>query len=124
MITTTSPQRIFRGDIYFVAPTQTTGSEMCGGRPAIVVSDNALNTTSTVIQVVYLTTAEKKKSVTHVSIRSSPKPSTALCEQVHSVSKERVGKFYGVCTPLEMQNVDLAVKYGLGLAVPPHIRNN
>jgi hypothetical protein len=34
--------------------------------------------------------------------------STVLCEQIHTVAVERIGKYIGVCTAQEMQNIDIA----------------
>lgn len=41
------------------------------------------------------------------------KPSVALCEQVTSVSYERLGDYVGRCTDLEMQMVDTAIAISL-----------
>ena len=104
-----------RGEIYYIEPAVVTGSEMRGGRPAIVVSNNHGNNHSKVVEVVYLTTSPKSELPTHVQIKSAPQLSTALCEQISTVSYERVGRLAGVCTRAEMSAVDKAMMVSLGV---------
>ena len=104
-----------RGDIYYIhkdyAPY---GSEQQPGRPAIIVSNNKCNASSSVVEIVFLTTKQKKPLPTHVEIRANY-ISTALCEQVHSVDIDRVGTYMCSCTKEEMDQVDKALKISLGL---------
>lgn len=46
---------INRGDIFYVNPSETVGSEQRSGRPAIIVSNPLCNEHSPVVEVVYLT---------------------------------------------------------------------
>lgn len=107
-----------RGDIVFIKNDveKVTGSEQGYSRPAIVVSNNACNKHSPVIEVVYTTTSRTKHRLpTHVFITSTPKPSIALCEAVFSVDKSRIDRILGHCTGWEMNKVDYALKISLGL---------
>ena len=55
---------IKRGDIFYITddPNRPAiGAEIWSDRPAIIVSNNVLNRTSKAIQIVYLSTSEKKK---------------------------------------------------------------
>lgn len=104
-----------RGEIYYIAPRETVGSEVKKARPAVVVSNDALNATSGVVEVVYLTTQPKKEMPTHVCIRSTGVQSTVLCENIDHVSKLLVGDFLGRCTPEEMMSIDDALLVSLGL---------
>lgn len=52
---------------------------------------------------------------THVTVRSTGRPSTVLCEQVYSVSTERIGTYIGECTDKEMENIDIALMISLQL---------
>lgn len=107
---------IERGDIFYVeSDYQTVGSEQRAGRPAIIVSNDTANKNSPVVEIVYLTTQDKNDQPTHVEIRSSTKPSTALCEQIDSVSKTRLGDYMATCTQNEMMNIDIALAISLGL---------
>lgn len=106
---------INRGDIFYVDYFPTVGSEQRGGRPAIVVSNNKNNENSETIEVVYLTTQPKADLPTHVIVRGTGTKSTALCEQVHTISTDRLGDFKGECSTDEMQMIDCALAISLGL---------
>lgn len=109
-----------RGEIYYVersSSVSASGSEMYAGRPAIIVSNEKNNANSSVFEVVYLTTQPKQDLPTHVSIRSAKRNSIALCEQVTSVSEERIGDYIGVCTDTEMQQIDIALAISLGIDI-------
>lgn len=111
---------IKRGEIFYIGSGyQEIGSEQRAGRPAVVVSNNMANEHSKVVEIVYLTTQPKVELPTHIDIRSASKPSIALCEQICSVSKDRVGDFIGKCTEYEMKMIDAALLISLGIEVPP-----
>lgn len=62
-----------------------------------------------------MTTQPKKDLPTHVTVRSTGKISTVLCEQVYSVSTERIGSYIGQCTDKEMEEIDIALMISLQL---------
>lgn len=108
-----------RGEVYYIERAgESSGSEQFAGRPAIVVSNDRNNEYSSTLEVVYLTTQPKTDLPTHVDIRSTKKNSIALCEQVHSVSVQRVGDYISTCTDYEMQMVDAALMISLALDYP------
>jgi mRNA interferase MazF len=106
---------IYRGEMFYVFPRECTGSEQQSGRPAIVVSNDINNAKSSVVEVVYLTAQEKNYIPTHVGIKSAPRESIALCEQIHSVSIDRLGDYVGRVTQQEMQMIDVALLVSLQL---------
>lgn len=107
---------IKRGDIYYVEYAPTVGSEQHSGRPAIVVSNDTNNKFSEVVEVVYMTAQAKGEHLpTHVAIRGLTKPSTALCEQITTVAKSRLGNLAGLCTDEEMAMIDRALAISLGI---------
>lgn len=109
-------KNIKRGDIYYIYKTgETSGSVQQAGRPAVVVSNDAANASSNVVEMVFLTTQPKKTLPTHVCIRSTKRVSTALCEQISSISLERVGEYVCSCTEQEMQMIDIALLISLGI---------
>ena len=105
-----------RGEIYYVSIAPQTGCEIQAGRPAIIVSNHRSNATSDVLEVVYLTTRPKKDLPTHVRITSTGRDSTALCEQISSVSRSRFGNYVGYCSDEEMQLLERALMISLGIA--------
>ena len=115
---------IKRGDIYYVERSQyaqSTGSEQWPGRPAIIVSNDKNNEFSQTVEVVYLTTRPKADLPTHIDIRSSRLPSVALCEQVTSVSVDRIGSWFAHCTDQEMQMIDAALAISLDIDCEPQV---
>ena len=115
---------IKRGQIYYVARGYATGSEMRAGRPGIIVSNDAANAHSPVVEVVYTTTQPKADLPTHVTIRSLERESTALCEQISSVSIDRLGRRVGEVTAEEMQSLEIAMLISLGIQMErpkPHL---
>lgn len=111
----TATKDIRRGDIFYVYKFATEGSEQETGRPAVVVSNPSINRNSKVVEVVYLTTQPKKDMSTHAYIISSGCPSTALCEQISSVSIDKLGDWIGSCSPAEMHDIDMACLASLGI---------
>lgn len=110
---------IKRGDIFYIEPYYTVGSEQHAGRPAIIVSNDANNRYSGTYEAVYLTTKEKTTLPTHVKIASAPLESTALCEQIDTISDERIGDRCGRATDDEMWKIDKALAVSIGIANKP-----
>lgn len=93
---------IRRGEIFYIARGgATNGSEQFADRPAVVVSNDENNKHSGVIEVVYMTTQPKTDLPTHVTVRSTGRLSTVLCEQV---------------SEQEMKNIDIALMISLQLS--------
>lgn len=113
---------IKRGDIFFVEYGKyqfdfpVMGREQ--SRPAIIVSNDKGNMFSSSVEIVYLTTQEKKPLPTHCNVLCRT-PSTALCEQVYTVPKDRLGDFIRTCTDREMKAIDECLKVSLGLSDEP-----
>lgn len=106
---------IYRGDIFYIENKYDSyGSEQREGRPALVVSNNTGNHFSEIVSVVWLTTVEKKPLPTHCEVMSRV-PSIALCEQVITVSQNRLGSYIRTATDAEMKEVDKCLLIALGL---------
>lgn len=108
--------KYYRGQIYYVYPKEYTGCEQGGGRPAVIVSNDVGNEFSSVVEVVFLTTREKKPLPTHVAINSAKYPSTALCEQIDSVDKERIGDYINEVSQAELKNIERALLVSLDIS--------
>lgn len=110
-------QQYRRGEIYYInnASKEHVGSEMKKDRPAVIVSCDANNKHSDVLEVVFLTSAPKKDLPTHVTIMSTGRKSEALCEQPTPVSVERINNFVGKASEKEMEQIDTALLIGLGI---------
>ena len=105
----------YRGDIFYVHKLGgTVGTEQEAGRPAVIVSNNLGNKSSNSVTVVYLTTQDKKPLQTHCEVIASIQ-STAMCETVTTVSKERLGNYVRTCSEREMKRIDECLMFALGL---------
>lgn len=109
----------YRGDIFYVKKglSGTFGVEQDAGRPAVIVSNNTGNKYAGQVEVVYLTTSEKKPMPTHVPVMCHM-PSIALCESVFTVDKRRLGEYIRCCSAQEMADIDKALMISLGLETP------
>ena len=107
---------ILKGDIFYIAKSNynNVGSEQNPGRPAVVVSNNEANRFSRNVSVVYLTTQEKKPLPTHCEVVVREK-STALCECVTTISKDRLLDYVRSCTEEEMNKIDECLLIALGI---------
>ncbi len=106
---------ILRGEIYYIEGGHAVGSEQYADRPGIIVSNDVNNRFSKTFEVVFLTTKEKKPLPTHARIESSKYPSIALCEQIMTVSIERIGRCMGRLTAEEQKAVDQAMMVSIAL---------
>lgn len=109
---------IKRGDIYYVTKSpsaMSVGSEIYAARPAVIVSDERLLNAFETVSVVYLTTSPKVDMVTHVKINCNGRKSIALCEQINTVSTNRLGEKMGECTEQELTAVGHGLMRALNL---------
>lgn len=111
------PTDIYRGDIFYIAQNAYVGSEQKSGRPGVIVSNNIGNKHSPNVEVVFLTSQPKKPLPTHVEVIGKV-PSIALCENIQTVSKERLGDFIRTCTASEIEAIDKALLHSLGIEAP------
>lgn len=107
--------RINRGDIFYIEQSVRCGNEIKKDRPGIVVSAEHLNAGESCVEVVFLTSQPKKEMNEHVKILSSGRESTALCEQINSISVNRLADYNGRITDEEMKAIDKALAASLGL---------
>lgn len=106
-----------RGEVYYVfkQDVSAVGSEQDAGRPAVIVSNNVGNVHSSIVEVVFLTTKPKTDLPTHVSLRSTPKASIALCEQIMTLDTCKLGDYMCTLSNAEMSQIDIALAISLGL---------
>ena len=107
-----------RGDIYWITPSPyTDGGEhtIRSNRPAIIVSADRINRLHYNYEVVFLTTKPKVDLPTYCTIRSAARPSTAICDQIQTVSCEQLREYVGTCTQEEMYTIDMCMLTSLGI---------
>lgn len=118
-----------RGDIWFIRDYNRQSGVwgvkthiQAGDRPCIIVSNDYANKYSPTLEVVFTTTKKKKRLPTHFRIRSTPYPSTVLCEAVVPVPRENLCEFLGHITPEEEEQLNTCLCISLGLSTTKKIR--
>lgn len=110
---------IKRGEIYMVALDPTLGHEMKKTRPAIVVSNDSINKSASVVSVCPITDAANKTSPIHIEIPSGEgglsKASVAHCGQVRSIDKVRLVTRLGILSSSRMAKVSEGLREALGV---------
>ncbi len=112
---------ISRGDIWWAEWSPGRGSEQVGRRPALVVQVNAMNCSTRYGNVIVLAITTQDRPVpTHVRIDPSPgnglrAVSYVMCEQVLTVSKQRLEGRLGAASPPDMRRVEAGLRRVLDL---------
>jgi mRNA interferase MazF len=112
---------IKRGDVYNVRLDPVEGFKQGGSRPVIVVSRNAINTSSPTVLAIPCTTYRQGKRVyaTQVLIHAPEgglsNDSIALAEQVRILSKSRFGDYRGSLSIDTMEQISTALAIALDL---------
>jgi mRNA interferase MazF len=104
-----------RGEIWDASLDPTEGSEQAGIRPVIIVSRDAINTSSSVVLAVPCTTYRVGRRIypSQVLILSSDggleRDSVAMTEQVRALAKTRFLRLRGTLSHQYLQQLDLAL---------------
>lgn len=113
-------REVKRGDIFYITYSKNFNDSYSydtTGRPGVIVSDDHLNRGSEYVEVVYLTTKIKRDMPTHVDVFCKT-PSTALCETIHTVEKDRIGTYVRTVSDEEMEGIEHGLRRSLGMNVP------
>ena len=88
-----------RGDVYWVNLDPVIGSEIGRRRPAVVIQNEAANRSSATVTVIPLTSSITKVYPFQVLVPADEAglshPSKALCEQVRTLSRQRLTERLG-----------------------------
>ncbi len=104
-----------RGDVYFINFDPAVGEEIQKTRPAVIVSNNSVNTKLQRVQVIPLTSNTQKVYSNEALVIVAGKQGKALASQLTTVSKQRIGKKLGVLNPSEMASIDSAIRWQFDL---------
>lgn len=105
-----------RGQIYRVNLEPTKGSEQQGvARPCLIFSITPLNAKLRQVGVVPLSTSAKVLPPVVVGVPSAGPDSVALCHQLRTIDKMRIGKCQGELSAADMAAVEAAVRQVFGL---------
>ena len=108
---------IERGSIYRVNLDPTIGSDQQGNaRPCVVLTLTAYNRQLRTVGVVPLTSSPRALAPLIVAVPSAGKAnSMALCHQIRTIDKTRMGKLLGTLSPDDMAVVEDGVRRVHGL---------
>jgi mRNA interferase MazF len=119
-----NPPVIRRGQIWLVDWSPGRGSEQLGKRPALVIQTDAANSNPRYPNTIVVTLSTKGLPVaTHIPV--DPDASNGLrekswvkCEQILTISKQRLDQRWGQLAAADMAKVEFAVKTALGMQSP------
>ena len=110
---------IGRGEIWLVNLDPTLGREQAGKRPALVVSENLFNQSYAELVIVVPITSQNKNIRSHVLISQGEGglslESFAKCEDVRSISKQRLTKRLGKVSHSIIESVEEKLRFLMGL---------
>lgn len=109
--------KIKRGDVLIVDFSDGVGSEQSGKRPAVVIQNDIGNKFSPTTIVALLSTKTNKKMPTHVFVQGDGlhRDSVVLCEQIRTISKQRIEGVIGVLTDEEIKKVSKTLRLSLSI---------
>lgn len=106
---------IKRGDIYFVSKAKNYMKGEGGGRPAIIISSDMINHSDRVMVV--FTTKQDKQLPYNVEVDLQGVTSYAICNNVHTIYKDRLEKFVCEATEEEMRSIEEQIKICMGMNI-------
>jgi mRNA interferase MazF len=112
-------QRFRRGDIWTVDLEPVIGSEQGKARPALIIQNDIGNEYSPVLIVAAITSGDRARYDVQVEVKAPEggvrHDSIVLLNQVRTIDKERVGRYWGHLSAQTMKQVDEAIRISLGL---------
>ena len=112
-------QRFRRGEIWTVGLEPVVGSEQGKARPALIIQNDIGNLYSPVLIVADVTSGERARYDVQVEVKAPEgglqQNSIVLLNQIRTIDKRRVGRYWGRLSPQTMQQVDEAIEISLGL---------
>ena len=105
--------RVFRrGEIYMTKETNPDDTKP--SRPVVIISNDHINEHASRVEVVFLTSQEKKALPTNVPVMCKV-PSIAICSGVATISKTNLTSYVRSCTDEEVNAINAALLDSLGL---------
>ena len=112
-------RRIRRGDIFTVDLEPVRGSEQGKVRPALIIQNDIGNQYSPTVIVAAITSGKQIRFDVNVAVKSPEggltKDSIILLNQIRTIDKSRLGRYWGRLGTNTLAQVDEALKISLGL---------
>lgn len=115
------PTQIRRGQVYYANLDPVVGHEQAGSRPVLVIQNDVGNTYApTVIVAALTTTLPPRPYPTEVRLAAGTAglawDSAVRLDQIRTLDKRRLGRYFGDLDSSVMDQVDKAIKISLGLS--------
>ncbi len=108
-----------RGEVWLVNLDPTQGREQAGTRPALIISENLFNQGYAELVIIVPITSQNKGIRSHVKIAKNEGGLTlesfAKCEDIRSVSKQRLIKKLGSVAKETVESVEEKIRFLIGL---------
>ncbi len=104
-----------RGELWWVDFEPTRGSEIRKRRPAVILTDNAINRVRRTVVVIPLSSSPNPQPPLVIPIASAGKDSVAVCDQIRAVDKTRLSGRIGAVTEPELRVIEKSVRAVLNL---------
>ncbi len=108
-----------RGDVWSINLDPAVGREQAGVRPALVVSVDKFNHGPADLVVVLPITSKNKNQPIHVPVKPPEGGLSTIsfikCDDIRSVSKQRLKQFYGTVSAQTMAEVEKRIRILLDL---------
>jgi mRNA interferase MazF len=104
-----------RAEVWWVAFGPSVGGEIQKTRPAVIVSRDEANRVLNRLQVVPITSNITRLYPAEAYVEIKGKTYKAMANQIGTVSKERLKDRLGVVSARDMEAVELAIKFQLGM---------
>lgn len=105
-----------RGQIYRVNLEPTVGSEQQGNaRPCVIISINPFNKKLKTVAIVPLSSSARPIPPIAVPVPSAGVNSIALCHQLLTADKSRIGKYMGELSSVDISVVENGIRQLYGL---------
>lgn len=112
-------RRYRRRDVWTVNLEPVAGSEQGKVRPALIIQNDVGNHYSPVLIVAAITSGDQARYDIQVEVKAPEgglrRDSLVLLNQIRTVGKRRMGRFWGRLQPETMRKVDEAIKISSGL---------
>jgi mRNA interferase MazF len=106
---------IRRGEIWWVSFDPAIGGEIRKTRPAVVVSNDRFNAGNNRVQVVPVTSSEKRLYLFEAYVKVRGRQCKAMADQVKTIARERLRDKIGHVTVEEMKAIEKALRIQLDL---------
>ena len=106
---------IRRGDIFWVDFDPSKATEIQKTRPSLICSHDVMNENSSRVIVAPITSNLKKVYSFEYLIKNTFVKGKIMLDQMRSIDKSRLGKKIGSFSLREMQEIEMILKYILGI---------